>query len=90
MSNTLASKTVQMALVFAGIGVCMVVFDTVMGVALGYAVRYIPELFALLSAMFVALAGKNAVDNYYASSERKTLIMTTGQIPPNAPPQPEV
>jgi len=90
MKDTLASKTVQMALVFAGIGIGCVLFDTLMGYLAGYSVRYIPELFALLTAMFVALAGKNSIDNYYASSERKTVIMATGQLPPNAPPMPEV
>jgi hypothetical protein len=90
VKDTLASKTVQMALVFAGIGIGCVLFDTLMGVVMDYSVRYIPELFALLTAMFVALAGKNSIDNYYASTERRTVIMATGQIPPNAPPQPQV
>lgn len=90
MKDALASKTVQVALLFAALGVVMIIFDTVMGVVLSYSVRYVPELFALLTAMFVALAGKNSVDNWYASSERKTVIMATGQVPPNAPPQPVV
>lgn len=89
MSNALASKTVQMALVFAGIGIGCVLFDTVMGVLLDYSVRYIPELFALLTAMFVALAGKNVGDNFIAYRER-TVNYQAGVVPPNAPPQPQV
>lgn len=89
MSNALASKTVQMALVFAGIGIGCILFDTIMGVALNYSVRYVPELFALLTAMFVALAGKNVGDNFIAYRER-TVSAQYGPVPPNAPPQPEV
>lgn len=69
----LASKTVQVAFVFAAVGVGAVLFDTMMGYALGYKVRYVPELFALLSAMFTALATKNAADNYI-SYRRETTV----------------
>ena len=89
MDALLASKTVQLALVFAALGVAMIIFDTTMGVLLGYQVRYVPELFALLTAMFAALAGKNLGDNYFAYQREKTTIMA-GTVPPNAPPQPVV
>lgn len=89
MKDTLASKTVQMALIFASIGIGCVIFDTAMGVALGYSVRYIPELFALLTAMFVALAGKNSADNFIAYRER-TVSAQYGPVPPNAPTPPQV
>ena len=60
-----------------------------MGVGLGYPVRYIPELFALLTAMFVALAGKNSADNFIAYRER-TVSAQYGPVPPNAPTPPQV
>lgn len=89
MTDALTSKTVQVALMFAGIGIGCILFDTAMGVALNYSVRYVPELFALLTAMFVALAGKNSADNFIAYRER-TVNLEMGQVPPNAPPQPVV
>lgn len=88
MKDTLASKTMQMALVFAGIGIGCLLFDTAMGVALDYSVRYVPELFALLTAMFIAMAGKNSADNFIAYRER-TVSAQYGPVPPNAPPLPE-
>lgn len=79
MSNTLASKTVQVALMFAGIGVGLILFDTAIGYTLKQPVRYVPELFALLGGMFTALAAKNGADNYFAYAERRT-VMQTGTI----------
>ena len=89
MTDVLASKTVRVAFVFAAVAVGAVLFDTMMGVALEYKVRYVPELFALLSAMFTGLATKNSVDNYFAYSERKT-TMLAGVNVADLPPEPEL
>lgn len=76
------SLTVRVAFVFAGIGVGAVLFDTAMGYALDYKVRYIPELFALLSAMFTGLAVKNGADNFISyKRDTSTVIQGLGAPP---------
>ena len=87
MNDVLASKTVRVAFAFAAVGVGAVLFDSAMGVALDYKVRYVPELFGLLSAMFTAITAKNGVDNYFAYSERKTTMLAGVSIE-NLPPKP--
>ena len=89
MNDVLASKTVRVAFAFAAVGVGAVLFDSAMGVALDYKVRYVPELFALLSAMFTAITAKNGADNYFAYSERKTTMLAGVSIE-NLPPKPSV
>jgi len=69
----LASKTIQVAFIFAAVGVGAILFDTAMGYALDYKVRYVPELFGLMSAMFAALTAKNAADNFI-SYRRETTV----------------
>ena len=69
----LASKTIQVAFVFAAVGVGAVLFDTLMGFVLDYKVRYVAELFGLLSTMFAALTAKNAADNFI-SYRRETTV----------------
>ena len=81
MPAALASKTVQVAFAFAGIGVGLVLFDTVMGYCLGYKVRYVPETMALLSAMFTGIAAKNGVDNFI-SYRRETTTQAAYGPPP--------
>lgn len=82
MKDALASKTIKVAFVFAAIGIGAVLFDSLMGVVVDYKVRFIAELFALLSALFTGVAAKGTADNYYAYSERKTTMMAGVSLPP--------
>lgn len=90
MRDTLASKTIQVALMFAGLGVLMILADSVVDAVKGGGLRYVPEFFLLLSTMFVALAGKQGADNFIAYRERSSEREFSSQVPPNAPPQPVI
>lgn len=87
MKDTLASKTVQVAMVFAGMGLLLIVFDTALGLLAGYQVHFVIEFFSLLGMMFTAMAAKNGADNFFSYQERKT-TMLAGIDLNNLPPRP--
>ncbi len=86
MKDTLASKTVQVALVFAGLGVTLIFADRAIDVATGAGLRYVPEFYGLLATMFGVLGAKNGADNFISYQREKTTMLAS--LPPNAPPQP--
>ena len=87
MNDVLASKTVRVAFAFVTVGIGAVLFDSVMGVALDYKVRYVPELLAFMSALFTGIATKNGVDNVI-SYQRERTTMLAGVSIENLPPKP--
>lgn len=76
----LGSKTVQLALLFALLGVLMILMDKGLIELTGTGLRYIPEWLAMLSTAIVAIAGKATIDNWGART-------TPPPLPPFQPPQ---
>lgn len=89
MKDTIASKTVQVALVFASMGLMLIFADRAIDIASGAGLRYVPEFFIMLTGLFGVIGAKNAGDNFIAYRER-TVSAQYGPVPPNAPQQPQV
>lgn len=87
MKDALASKTVQLALVFAGMGLCLIAADTTVSYLIGEHLKFVIEFFGLLGTMFTGIAAKNGADNFISFQREKTTMMAN--LPPNAPPLPE-
>ena len=77
------SKTVQVAMIFAGMGFLLIIFDTILGLLVHYQVHFIIEFFGLLGTLFTGIAAKNGVDNYI-SYRRDTATTIQGL---GAPPR---
>jgi hypothetical protein len=90
MSSDFLGKTIRLAFIFAGIGLFLILADAGYYQATDDHLSYVEAFFGLLGLMFGAVTTKNAADNFFAMSERKTYYSQTGQVPPNAPPQPQI
>lgn len=73
MPNPFYSATIRLALLFLFVAVVLIVFDWAALYFSGQGIRYLPELFGVLMApMFIAIAGKNAADNFIAYRKETT------------------
>lgn len=77
-----SSKTVQLSLVFAVVGALTLLTDRAIIEGTGAGLRYVPEFFAMLSAMFLAVAGKNASDNWTNTSRANVIVNAQSNPPP--------
>ena len=81
MTEILLSKTVRLALFFAGVGIAMIIGDAAYYQVTDDHFSYVIEFFSLMGLMFGAITTKNATDNFLSYRRDTIQYQATGQIP---------
>lgn len=79
VTDVLLSKTVRLALLFAGFGFVLILGDAAYFQATSNHLSYVPEFYGLLGAMFTGVSAKNFGDNYL--SYKQTTSVSAGTLP---------